>query len=339
MKIVHFITAGPAEPRVHRARLWVTALSLSLLVGWVSGGQVTSAQPRPLTPYLRVLGIAQDGGLPHAACSCERCERARQQPEDRTHVASVALVLPTNNQIYLFDATPDLREQLASLTDIDPGPGRQVNRDPVAGVFLTHAHIGHYLGLAFFGYEAIHTRNLPVMATPRMATFLRSNGPWSQLVTLENIRLEELNPGKPRQIGDVVVVRAVRAPHRDEYADTLGFLISGPTRTVFYLPDTDSWSAWPTPVTELLQQVDVALLDGTFFSSDELPGRRVETIGHPLIQDSMDLLQDLVDDGSLEVYFTHLNHSNPALDVDSEARISIEKRGFHVLEQGQEFPL
>lgn len=339
MKVIHFITAGQAEPRIHRARSWLISLVLSLLLAWASTGQAISAQTRPLTPFLRVLGIAQDGGLPHAACSCERCERSRQQPDNRTHVASVALVLPTDNQVYLFDATPDLREQLASLTDVAPEPRPQVNRDPIAGVFLTHAHIGHYLGLAFFGYEAIHTRNLPVMATPRMAHFLRSNGPWSQLVSLENIHLEELTPGNPRSLGDQVVVRAVQAPHRDEYADTLGFLISGPTRTIFYLPDTDSWSAWPTPVSELLQEVDVALLDGTFFSSDELPGRRVETIGHPLIQDSMELLQGLVDDGGLEVYFTHLNHSNPALDHDSDARNSIEKRGFHVLEQGQEFPL
>ena len=334
MKIVHFIIAGRAVQNAPRARLRVATLILSLLAGWAGGSQATSAQ----TPYLRVLGIAQDGGFPHAACSCERCERARQQPESRSHVASVALVL-TNDQVYLIDATPDIREQLTSVTDIAPGARGQVDRDPIAGVFLTHAHIGHYLGLAFFGYEAIHTRNLPVMATPRMASFLRSNGPWSQLVTMENILLEELTPGESRQVGKQVVVRAVRAPHRDEYADTLGFLISGPLRTVFYLPDTDSWTAWPTPVTELLGQVDVALLDGTFYSADELPGRRVETIGHPLIEDSMDLLQDLVDGGGLEVYFTHLNHSNPALDSASEARNSIEKRGFHVLEQGQEFPL
>ena len=319
--------------------LRAAVVALILFLGCAIGGQTAFAQPASRNPYLKVLGIAQDGGLPHAACNCDRCERARQGPENRRHVASLALILPDDDLVYLFDATPDLREQLASLTDIRPNPGRQVDRDPVAGVFLTHAHIGHYLGLAFFGYEAIHTQGLPVMASPRMATFLRSNGPWSQLVTMENIVLEELTPGRQRRVGDQVVVQAVRAPHRDEYADTLGFLISGPNQTVFYLPDTDSWIAWPTPVTELLEQVDVALLDGTFFSTDELPGRRTEEIGHPLIQDSMDLLQDLVDGQGLEVFFTHFNHSNTALDVDSEARQLIENRGFHVLEEGEEFSL
>ena len=151
--------------------------------------------------------------------------------------------------------------------------------------------------------------------------------------------MSELAPGASRQLGEMVTVTAVKAPHRDEYADTLGFLIAGPQRTLFYLPDTDSWAAWQTPVTELLEQVDVALLDGTFYSIDELPGRRVEQIGHPLIEHSMELLQPLVDNSDLQVFFTHLNHSNPALDKDGEVRRTLESRGFRVLEEGQELPL
>lgn len=290
-------------------------------------------------PFVRVLGTAQDGGFPHAACSCDRCSRARQEPEFARRVTSLALVLPASEQVYLFDATPDLRAQLASLADLDRSPHDRVDRQPLDGVFLTHAHIGHYLGLAFFGYEAVHTRDLPVMATPRMASYLRANGPWSQLVDMKNIRLRELATDQTISLGDDVVVTAIKAPHRDEYADTLGFLITGPDRSLFYLPDTDSWTAWPTAVTELLQDVDIALLDGTFFSAGELPGRKIEDIGHPLIEESMDLLQELVDRSELEVYFTHLNHSNPALDQPGTARRQIESRGFHVLEDGQEFPL
>jgi len=307
-----------------------------------SGAEQVAARHTPETssprgPYLRVLGTAQDGGFPHAACSCDRCSLARKDPGFGRRIASLGLVLPTSDEIYLIDATPDLRAQLAALGDVRQAPDDRVDRQPVDGVFLTHAHIGHYLGLAFFGYEAIHTKDLPIMATPRMAAFLRGSGPWSQLVEMRNIRLHELGPSQSYALGDKVVVTAVQAPHRDEYADTLGFLISGPQRTIFYLPDTDSWVAWTSPVTELLEKVDIALLDGTFFSAGELPGRRVEEIGHPLIERSMDLLQTLVDDRGLEVYFTHLNHSNPALDRDGQARQRIEARGFHILEDGQEF--
>lgn len=306
-----------------------------------AGAEPPTPQRSPANrpPFVRILGTAQDGGFPHAACSCERCSLARDDPTFRRRITSLALVLPISDQIYLFDATPDLREQLAALGDLRQAPGDRVDRRPIDGVFLTHAHIGHYLGLAFFGYEAIHTSGLPVLTTPRMAEFLRANGPWSQLVGMQNIRLQELAPDQIYSPGDQVVITAIQAPHRDEYADTLGFLISGPDRTIFYLPDTDSWAAWTPPVTELLENVDIALIDGTFFSADELPGRRVEEIGHPLIEQSMDLLQGLVDDDGLQVYFTHLNHSNPVLDPDGQTRRRIESRGFHVLDEGQEFSL
>ena len=302
-------------------------------------GQDASQVPSGKGPFVRVLGTAQDGGIPHAACSCERCSLARQDPDYDRYVASLGLILPASRQVYLFDATPDLRQQLTLLNDVQQTPVDRVDRSPVDGVFLTHAHIGHYMGLAFFGYEAIHSSGLPVMATPRMVQFLSTNGPWSQLVGLQNISLTELAPGQQHSLADDVVVTAVQAPHRDEYADTLGFLISGPEKSLFYLPDTDSWVAWVTPITEILKDVDFALLDGTFFSADELPGRRVEEIGHPLIDQSMDLLQELVDNQDLQVYFTHLNHSNPVLDRDGQVRRSVESRGFRILDEGQEFSL
>ncbi len=292
-----------------------------------------------LGPHARVLGTVQDGGLPHAACSCERCQSARRDPSRQRWIASLALVLPASERSYLIDATPDLRDQLLRLREASGTPTGRVDRAPVDGIFLTHAHIGHYLGLAFLGYEAVHASRLPVIATPRMAAFLRANGPWSQLVRLENIALQELPPGDARSLGEGVSIAALAAPHRDEFADTVGFLVSGPRRRLLYLPDTDSWAAWETPITEILRAVDVALLDGTFFSLDELPGRSIETIGHPLIPETMNRLQELVDAGRLEVHFTHLNHSNPALDPDGQARRQIEERGFRVLAEGTALPL
>jgi pyrroloquinoline quinone biosynthesis protein B len=108
---------------------------------------------------------------------------------------------------------------------------------------------------------------------------------------------------------------------------------------VLYVPDTDAWSAWSPSLLEALGEIDVAILDATFFSTAELPGRDVSKIGHPLITDSMDLLEPLVRAGSLEVYFTHLNHSNPAILPDSPEHEEIERRGFAVLTEGQEIPL
>ncbi|MEM7355151.1 MAG: MBL fold metallo-hydrolase [Acidobacteriota bacterium] len=290
-------------------------------------------------PFVRVLGTVQDGGLPHAACHCSRCELARHDPAQRRYVASLALVLPASGRVVVIDATPDLHPQLEQLADLRQGPEGRVDRAPIDGVFLTHAHIGHYLGLAFLGFEVVHTSELPVYCTPRMAEFLRRNGPWSQLVEKRNIDLVETAPGGTADLGDGVRVDFLQVPHRDEYSDTVGFRVHGPNRSLLYVPDTDAWSAWETPLSDVLEGVDVAILDGSFYSLDELPGRDISQVKHPLITVSMDLLQERVDAGRNEVYFSHLNHTNPALEPGSEARREIQRRGFQVLAEGLEIGL
>lgn len=218
-------------------------------------------------------------------------------------------------------------------------PPASTLRRPVDGVLLTHAHIGHYTGLIFFGYESMHTGEVPVTCTPKMWDFLAANAPWDQLVRLRNIVPEIVQPDKPLRLHDRLEVAAMRVPHRDEYADTVGYLLRGPERTMLYVPDTDSWEKWETPLIEHLNGVDIAILDGTFFSMDELPGRDISSVSHPLISRSMDLLEPLVRAGKLQVYFTHMNHSNLALDPEGEALREVRERGFHIVEEGQEFPL
>jgi pyrroloquinoline quinone biosynthesis protein B len=280
----------------------------------------------------------QDGGLPHAACSCVRCEAARKDPSRKRHVASLALIASDPPSVFLIDATPDLRDQLHAIRDLRSRPAGRTDRKPVDGLLLTHAHIGHYLGLAFFGFEAVSTKDLPVYASPRMAAFLRDNGPWSQLVRLENVSIREIRSGEAFDLPGGIRVTPLQVPHRDEYTDTLGFVVRGERSRVLYVPDTDSWRAWPTSIVDVVRDVDVALLDGTFYSAGELPGRDVTKIGHPLVLETMDLLEPLVKSGK-RVFFTHLNHSNPALDPASPERKAMEARGFRVLEEGQEIPL
>ena len=84
----------------------------------------------------------------------------------------------------MFDATPDMTAQLEHLNTIDTGLAFMPN-----GIFLTHAHIGHYTGLMYLGKEAINANCIPVYTMPRMNDFLKRNGPWNQLVLLDNIEL------------------------------------------------------------------------------------------------------------------------------------------------------
>jgi pyrroloquinoline quinone biosynthesis protein B len=292
-------------------------------------------------PRVVVLGTVQDGGLPQSGCGCSNCSRARRDASFKRYVASLAIHLPASGKTFLLDATPDFPVQIDEIHQFRPHPAGKPDRAPVDGVLLTHAHIGHYLGLAHFGFESLNTQGIPVWGSRSMLDFLRANGPWSLLVKLGNIDLREIKPGEWLPLGDGVEVKGFPVPHRHEFTDTLAFLIRGPHHTLLYVPDTDGWSTWERPLPQVLaeEKVDIALLDGTFYSPDELPDRDVTKIKHPLITASMDLLQPLVKTGKLRVWFTHLNHSNPAIDPAGSAQKQIRARGFRVLDERDEFDL
>ncbi|MEA2558761.1 MAG: pyrroloquinoline quinone biosynthesis protein [Acidobacteriota bacterium] len=290
-------------------------------------------------PRVVVLGTAQDGGMPQTGCEHAACAAARKDPKLARRVASLAVV--AGGRTFLVDATPDLPAQIQEVHTFRPFPEGRVDRAPFDGVLLTHAHIGHYLGLAHFGFESLNTKDLPVYVSPRMAEYLRTNGPWSQLVRLGNVKLVEIKPGEWFPLSEGISVKVFAVPHRDEYSDTMAFLIRGPKRTLLYVPDTDTWKTWTRPLPQVIEEekVDYALLDATFYSPDELPDRDVTKIKHPLVTDSMELLGPLVKAGKVKVWFTHLNHSNPALDANGEARKNIEAKGFRVLDEADELDL
>jgi pyrroloquinoline quinone biosynthesis protein B len=231
----------------------------------------------------------------------------------------------------LIDATPDLPSQIESLNQ-----GRAVadRRRPVDGILLTHAHIGHYTGLMFLGREALGATGVPVYATPRMARFLRENGPWSQLVSLEQIELREIEPGRELALTPRLKLTALTVPHRDEYSDTVGFRIRGPSRSLLYVPDIDKWERWEHRLEEEVASVDGALLDGTFEDAGEIPGRSQAEIPHPLVTETVARLLA----GKGRVLFVHLNHTNRLL-WDEAARRELEAKGFRVARDGEELPL
>jgi pyrroloquinoline quinone biosynthesis protein B len=285
-----------------------------------------------------VLGTAQDGGIPHLGCRCARCEAARRDPRRARLIASLALADLDERKLFLVDASPDIRAQVDRALGLFPPPLPQLS-EVLAGVLVTHAHIGHYLGLAFFGYESAATRELPVHCSRRMAAFLANNGPWSQLVKLANIVPRTFEPGERVPLTASLSAVPFRVPHRDEYTDTMGFKIAGPARALLYIPDIQRWDAWERPLEDALRETDIALLDGTFFGPDDLPGRDMAAIGHPLIVDTLRRFKALPAADRPEVLFTHLNHTNPALDPASPAHRAIEDAGARLAEEGETIDL
>ncbi len=286
-------------------------------------------------PYLVVLGISQDGGTPQAGTPEHP---GWSDPTRRRHVVSLALVDPEGPRRWLFDATPDFPEQLHRLDQLAPAratPG-------LDGIFLTHAHIGHYTGLMFLGHEVIGARGTPVYAMPRMAEFLRSNGPWSQLVNFHNIELRGLEAGRKVELGGGLAVTPFNVPHRQEYSEVVGYRIDGPSRSVLLIPDIDSWEEWDSTgvrIEDLIRDVDVAYLDGSFYANGEIPGRDMSGFPHPFITHSMERFAPLPASEKAKIRFIHLNHTNPALWAEKEARREVEREGFRVAVEGERVSL
>lgn len=274
--------------------------------------------------FLIILGVAQDAGYPQAGCEAEHCQKYWRGEEHARYATSIGIVDNTTNSTWLFEATPDFKEQLHLLN-------KYADREPAApsGIFLTHAHMGHYTGLIHLGREAMGTSQVPVYAMPRMASYLRENGPWSQLVKIENISLAELSDGVPVALTEQLSVTPLQVPHRDEFSETVGFIIQSPNKKVLFIPDIDKWNKWDTDIRAVIKQVDIALLDGTFYNNAELPNRDMSEIPHPFIEESIRLFADLPEEEKSKIIFIHFNHSNPLI-FDGESKNEVEKSGYGV---------
>ncbi|PWE16963.1 pyrroloquinoline quinone biosynthesis protein PqqB [Marinicauda salina] len=281
---------------------------------------------------VHVLGIGQDGGAPQLGAFDDP---AWDDPEARLYATSLGLVDHRTGERWLFEATPDMRPQVHALT---VAAGARDDAPLLDGIFLTHAHIGHYAGLVFLGHESLGASGIVVHAMPRMAGFLRDNGPWSQLVAYGNIALSELAPGAAVDLGDEVSVTPFLVPHRQEFSEVVGYRIEGPEASALFLPDIDSWEDWDAMgvrIEDAIAEVDIAFLDATFFADGEIPGRDMSGFPHPFIRHSMDRFADLAAAERAKVRFIHLNHTNPARDPDGDAAQEIRARGFGLARRGE----
>ncbi len=268
----------------------------------------------------RIVGSAQDGGVPQVGCSCERCNHARTNIQHARYPASLAIVNPSG-KLLLIDMTPSLPRQLDLLRDLLPARKTML---PDA-VLLTHAHIGHYAGLIFFGKEVASTKKLPVYCTQQMRRFLESNKPYSYLIERDEIAITDLKCGEALTYDGTLHITPVEVPHRNEDAETLAFIIKS-ERSLFYASDFDRYTE---TIDRCVRDSDISLLDGCFWSREELPGRVYDEIPHPTIMESRERLRGYED----RVIFTHINHTNPVLNRNGLHRAQLEKQGFRIAKE------
>jgi pyrroloquinoline quinone biosynthesis protein B len=293
-----------------------------------TNGKETSIVNTPVNPYIFVLGNAQDAGYPQAGCEKECCQRVHKNPIHGRFVTSLALIDPLSNENWIFEATPDFPKQLKLLSN-------HLNQslELPNGIFLTHAHMGHYTGLMHLGKEAMGTKKIPVYAMPKMKVYLKENGPWSQLVLLDNIRLNTLHKDSTIVLNERISVTPIQVPHRDEFSETVGFVMQSNSKKALFIPDIDKWNKWDHDIVDYIKKVDIALLDATFFKDGEIKGRSMDEIPHPFVKESMELFKNLSEADKKKVHFIHFNHTNPLLIEGSEALKEVAEKGFRIAKQ------
>jgi pyrroloquinoline quinone biosynthesis protein B len=253
-----------------------------------------------------VLGSGQDGGLPQAGAAHPFDDEARTGTiRERT---GPSLLVEDGAASLLCDVSPDFRLQWWKRTS------------PPGAIALTHAHIGHYAGLVHFGKEVMAADRIPLHATDSMLRFLGGNAPWKALL---DDRV--LVPAPDRTWADRQI-ELFPVPHRGEFSDTVAVSIGG---SILWIPDIDDWAAWPD-ATAVISSHDVAFLDATFWASDELVGRDVSEVPHPLVPDTLERFAGL----STRLVLTHLNHTNPLCDPGSPESAIVHAVGFEIASDG-----
>ena len=283
--------------------------------------------------YITVLGIAQDAGYPHIGCQKVCCTNFYNDNYKKKKVVSLGLVDIENRQKWLFEATPDIATQLADLEQ-----NHLKTNTLIDGIFLTHAHIGHYTGLMYFGREALGKQGTKVFAMPKMKTYLNENGPWSQLIQLENIELKKLQKDSTITLNTNLKVTPFLVPHRDEFSETVGYKIEGKHKTALFIPDINKWGKWKKSIVDEVKKVDYAFLDATFFKDGEI-NRPMSEIPHPFIEETLRLFKDEDITTKNKVLFIHFNHTNPALQNISKEKTYVEQLGFKFAFEGMQLNL
>ena len=282
---------------------------------------------------LVVLGTIQDAGSPQIGCKKKCCKDLLAQGVSERMVVALGAVDHNTKQQYVFEATPDFPFQLHHLQQVSN------HSELPNGIFITHAHIGHYTGLMHLGKEAMNSKGVKVYTMNEMRKFLTQNGPWSQLVTNSNINLVSLEAAKEITLNKSLSVTPFLVPHRDEFSETVGFKIKGKNKTALFIPDIDKWNKWEQSIIKEIRNVDYAFIDGTFYSGAEIGHRNISEIPHPFIEESLSLFEELSPEERNKVYFIHYNHTNPVLDIENRACKEIQDKGFHLARKNDRFML
>jgi pyrroloquinoline quinone biosynthesis protein B len=293
-----------------------------------------------------LLGTAAGGGVPQWNCACRLCVAARSgSPTVPARSQDCIAVSATGRHWYLVNVSPDIRAQLAGTPHLAPGP--QPRATPIRGILLTDAELDHTAGLLLLREGA----GLAVWAPASVIGALSTDFPVRDIVyryhgwTWHAIGSTAFDLGEPAD----GVLRCRAFPLHDKpprYAEQR----SGPWAVAYRIEDPATGGVlvyapclgtWPAGFDEFVTGADCVLLDGTFYSADELApttgGQR--GMGHLPISGADGSLAALRRHPDIRWIYTHLNNTNPLLDNESPHLRELWAAGADVLVDGTELDL
>ena len=271
---------------------------------------------------ITLLGNAQDAGRPQIGCIQKCCEDARQNPDLVRNPVSLGL---HGDKFGIVEITKNITNQLG-----------MVNNPELSEIWLTHAHLGHIEGLGQLGRESLNSKNVKLRCSESVVDYVMQHPMWKKLVVRGNITFD-------KYFSDDIV--PVKVPHRAKDFDTHALLFKGQNNNLLFLPDHDTWEetlelvGYDNPKEWFSSlDVDVVLLDGTFWNNNELKTRVQSRVPHPSVTETIDLIGDRKEKDP-RIIFVHLNHTNLLHYPDSEEYQKLTSLGWEVGEEGMEFNL
>jgi pyrroloquinoline quinone biosynthesis protein B len=304
--------------------------------------------------FIRVLGAAAGGGFPQWNCNCHNCRGVRDGSVTATPRTQSSIAVSSDGDRWvLCNASPDLHRQIAANAPLQPRTGIRDTR--IAAVLLVDGQIDHTIGLLLLRE---HRQRLEVWTTEAVRTDLTSALPLLSVlqhycgIEWHSIGLD----GDPFQIASLpgIDITALPvegrpgpySPHRqnprvgDNIA--LAFRDRHSGRRALYAPGLAAISA---QVNEALQASQCVLVDGTFWSEEEMiaagvSGKRAAELGH-LPQSGADGMIGALAKlpRSTRRILIHINNTNPILDEQSAERAALNDAGIEVAWDGLEIRL
>src|ERR1700722_1483809 len=297
---------------------------------------------------VKVLGAAAGGAFPQWNCACTQCQRLRSgtfagQPRTQAQIA----ISDDGVSWTLLNASPDIRIQIEATPKLWP-TGSSLD-SPIQSVVITAAEADTVAGLL----SLREFQPLDIYATPSVLRILREDN--SLFALLDRVPRQavwkEIRPDTEFPVGPLRFqpfslaggfpgfVRADRKAELDAREAVLGLLIDSRSGgSIAYLPGAakveDSWR-------EFLDECDVLLFDGTFWTEDELcrvrgGGKAASAMGHlPLSGPCGSLAAVRVVKWPRKIFF-HINNTNPILDESSQAYAEVRDAGWEVARDGME---